>query len=67
MRRNVLKAAEKGQRLIEQNETYDLYTSEIQQLYDILKGKGADGIFNALTTAYLMGIEAGSRLQKQRG
>lgn len=63
--RDMEKYVEAGKKRIRKNDRYDIYTSEITELME-MGSKNVTGLFYAITNAYLMGIEAGSRMTEKK-
>lgn len=65
--RDVRKQAEQGQKIMKKHEQTDLKVSEICQIIDIFNetkddlNNTSEGLFEAITTAFLMGVAVGDR------
>ena len=65
--RDVRKQAEQGQKIMKNNERTNLRVSEICQIIDIFNetkddlNSTSEGLFEAITTAFLMGVAVGDR------
>lgn len=66
MARNVQKQAEIGRQIIRKHPRADMTASEMQQLFAPLMEKKCDydTVWDVITTAYLMGIAVGNRIEK---
>lgn len=67
MDKNMRKQAEKGQQIIRKNERYDLYTSEIAQIFADTQGQDPlTAIYTAICTSYYAGIATGKRISDRQ-
>lgn len=62
--RDVKKQAERGRKLVAKN-NYNLWSGELVQLHDIYTSS-ENGFYDAIVTAFLMGVSVGSRLEKSK-
>jgi len=63
MLRNIAKMKNEGAQIIAENDRYSLSISELAEIKDIyhLSAKHIDGVFDVITTAYLVGLASGCR------
>ena len=59
MKRNIKAYAKQGARRVDKR--HDIMLTELRDLVE-MASKDRDGLYNSITTAYYMGIEAGARL-----
>ena len=68
MKRNIIKTMEQGQKIIQKNERYDLYLSEIEELlkYSYQKEKNSVSLFRIASAAFLTGVAIGFRIRAKK-
>ena len=67
MKRNLQSYAESGKKkLVNCYHRYELVNSELSQLFQTVRDGGNDGVFEALSTAFYAGFEAGHRAAMQQ-
>lgn len=68
MKRNIIKTMEQGHKIIQKNERYDLYVSEIQELleYSYQKEKNAISPYKITSCAFLVGVAIGYRIRAKK-
>ncbi len=68
MKRNIIKTMEQGHKIIQKNERYDLYLSEIEELlkYSYQKEKNAISLYRITSCAFLVGVAIGHRIRSKK-